>query len=467
MSRTFECPKCGAPIDYDGGPDVTIECPYCTSSVIVPEELRGVQARTDALGDVTQLASTLGEIARLARAGKKIDAIKLYRQTFDVGLQEAKDVVDKIARGESVEITATKIKPLRSTRVEATSETQKTGCAWWLWLLVIGIIGIALALTILPFALNFSAIKEELQSAFASPVPTATRTLPPTPTRLPSPTPLGYASAVLTFGGKGSGAGLFEDARSIALDGAGNIYVAEYSGGRVQVFDATGKFVTQWFVGDSKTRISSMTANRQGTVYVVADGKILRVEGTTGKSLGKFEYADGDRFDAVTLTPEGGLLATWYEARYGVITSTVGHRDDLVRFDAEGKATQVLRGVISSLTGSPEIFNYPAVDGRGNIFMIGGSFDTAIFKFTPEGKFVDRFSSLGVEPGQLSRPQAIAVDNQSRVYVADSRGIQVFDATGRYLGAFKGSAWAMVFNDRNELFTVTGTQVVKFRLNQP
>lgn len=464
MSRTFECPKCGAPIDYDGGPDFTIECPYCKTSVIVPEELRGAQTRADALGDVTQLASTLGEIARLVHAGKKIDAIKLYRQTFDVGLQEAKIAIDKIERGEPIEITRTTLKPTSSTTHAANAPS--TGCAWWVWVLVIGI---PLASILLPIVANWSAIKEELQSAFASPIPTATRTLPPTPTRVPSPTPtpLGYASPVLTFGGKGSGAGLFEDARSIALDGAGNIYVAEYQGGRVQVFDATGKFVTQWFVGDSKTRISSMTANRQGTVYVVADGKILRVEGATGKSLGKLEYADGDRFDAVTLTPEGGLLATWYEARYGVITSTVGHRDDLVRFDAEGKATQVLRGVISSLTEKAEIRNYPAVDGRGNIFIVGGTFDTAIFKFTPEGKFVDRFSSLGVEPGQLSRPQAIAVDNQSRVYIADSRGIQVFDAMGRYLGMFKGSAWAMVFNDRNELFTVTGTQVVKFRLNQP
>jgi streptogramin lyase len=209
-----------------------------------------------------------------------------------------------------------------------------------------------------------------------------------------------------------------------------------------------------------------MTANRQGTVYVVASGQILRVEGATGKLLGKFEYPDGDRFHAVALTPEGGLLATWYEARTGVITSIQGYRDDLVRFDVEGKVTQVLRGVISSLTGSPEIHNYPAVDGRGNIFIAGGSFNTAaIFKFTPEGKFVDRFGNRGSE-GQFSRPQAIAVDNQSRVYVADTR-IQVFDATGRYLGMFQGSVWAMAFNDQNELFTVSGTQVTKFRLNQP
>lgn len=107
--------------------------------------------------------------------------------------------------------------------------------------------------------------------------------LPPTAVVLP--TSQEYASVVFRFGGEGIGAGWFEDARSIAVDGRGNIYVAEYTGGRVQVFDPSGKFTTQWFIGDSKTCISDMTADRQGTVYVSA-GKIQRVEGTTGNCSG-------------------------------------------------------------------------------------------------------------------------------------------------------------------------------------
>ncbi len=46
MSTTFKCPSCGGPIDYEalspstGTPSLTVRCPYCSSSVVVPEELR-------------------------------------------------------------------------------------------------------------------------------------------------------------------------------------------------------------------------------------------------------------------------------------------------------------------------------------------------------------------------------------------------------------------------------------------
>ncbi|MGD0002968.1 MAG: hypothetical protein ABSE06_01925 [Anaerolineaceae bacterium] len=43
MSDSFDCPKCGAPLQYDGekeGYKETITCPYCGESVIVPENLR-------------------------------------------------------------------------------------------------------------------------------------------------------------------------------------------------------------------------------------------------------------------------------------------------------------------------------------------------------------------------------------------------------------------------------------------
>ena len=44
-------------------------------------------------------------LARLVRADQKIEAIKLYRQMSGVGLKEAKDAVEALARGEPVQIT--------------------------------------------------------------------------------------------------------------------------------------------------------------------------------------------------------------------------------------------------------------------------------------------------------------------------------------------------------------------------
>ena len=98
MSKTFSCPNCAAPLDYDGGADLTITCPHCKSSVIVPDELR-VESRAPGSFDLAQLAAQstrLADMARMIRAGKKIEAIKIYREVFGVGLKDAKDAVEEL-----------------------------------------------------------------------------------------------------------------------------------------------------------------------------------------------------------------------------------------------------------------------------------------------------------------------------------------------------------------------------------
>ena len=44
MSKTFKCPSCGGPLDYAVGEALTVRCPFCSNSVIVPPELRSEQA---------------------------------------------------------------------------------------------------------------------------------------------------------------------------------------------------------------------------------------------------------------------------------------------------------------------------------------------------------------------------------------------------------------------------------------
>src|ERR1051325_4918414 len=72
------------------------------------------------------------------------------------------------------------------------------------------------------------------------------------------------------------------------------------------------------------------------------------------------------------------------------------------------------------------------------------------------------------QPGQFRAPSSIAVDGRGRVYVGDFKGIQVFDANGRYLTVFKpeGNASGMVFNDKDELFVAARNHVVKLTIAQ-
>jgi DNA-binding beta-propeller fold protein YncE len=263
-----------------------------------------------------------------------------------------------------------------------------------------------------------------------------------------------FANVLLDFGSEGIGPGLFKDARSIAVDGAGRIYVGEYTGGRIQVFDPSGKFITQWSIGDRKTILRGLAADRKGVVYIAQGGGIDRYQGETGEKLGQLEY-ERSGFDDVAAAADGGLVAAWHS-----------NRDDIVRFDSSGKVVRTIPAAISSASGDSELSMRVAVDGSGYIYALG-RFNNAVFKFAPDGKFMNRFGGAGDQSGQFRAAYSIAVDGYGRVYVGDIKGIQVFDTNGRHLVTVnvKGMAFGMVFNDKNELFVIARDHVVKFAVH--
>jgi len=265
----------------------------------------------------------------------------------------------------------------------------------------------------------------------------------------------GPTNILLKFGSEGIGPGMFTDARSIAVDGSGKIYVGEYTGGRIQVFDPTGKFISQFNV-DPEMPLRGMTADRKGTVYVVQRGRVRRFDGNTARELGDLKYSGGDGFDDITAAADGGLVGVWDRGQ-----------DNIVRFDSSGSAVRTITKAISSASGRSELNMRVAIDGIGNIYALG-TFNNAVFKFGPDGRFINRFGGSGDKPGQFRAPQAIAADGKGRVYVSDINGVQIFDGDGRYLDVFdvEGAAFGMVFNDANELFIASRTKVIKLSVPQ-
>ena len=50
----------------------------------------------------------------------------------------------------------------------------------------------------------------------------------------------------LTVGGYGSGNGKFRYPSGVAVDGGGNLYVADTANNRIQKLDSTGAYLAQW-----------------------------------------------------------------------------------------------------------------------------------------------------------------------------------------------------------------------------
>lgn len=91
------------------------------------------------------------------------------------------------------------------------------------------------------------------------------------------------------WGGKGTGPGQFDVPHSIALDSRGRIYVADRSNNRIQIFDPTGRFLTQWtnfgtpwglFIKGDRIYVVDGTANNCLLIADIKDGRVLeKVEG--------------------------------------------------------------------------------------------------------------------------------------------------------------------------------------------
>jgi DNA-binding beta-propeller fold protein YncE len=445
MAQTFDCPTCGAPLDVNNNiSNPVIRCPYCNASVVVPEELRGHASQiptTEAMfggdmGSILNKASQYKEIVELARSGNKIEAIKKYRELTNVGLKEAKDIIDAMAGGQPVAFSSTTYQPGQpQIDIQAIEKMAKTGVKTGAGVgcFVAGLITFIVLVTVIPIIIAMTSRGGPLFNSWSKVNPNA------------------FAKMEMNFGGEGVGPGLFTDARHIAIDPTnGNILVGEFEGGRIQVFDSTGKFLTQWQVGDKKTVINKMAIDRKGIAYLIFGGDLHRYTASDGKEINMIANAGGDNdfFEDVALAADGGFFVT------------MGN-DTIVRFNADDNMAMTIPQAINSISDDHEMETRLAIDGQGNIYALG-TFNESIFKFSSNGKYITRFGGDGDEKGQFSAPYVIAVDNQGRVYVSDSKGIQVFDADGRYLDVIdvNASVYGITITDDNTLYTINSDKMV-------
>lgn len=405
--KTLECPACGAPLEIQPG-SASLSCDHCGKTVIVPPELR-----------------------------EENPAPAVTFTVVSLGSQET---------------------------AGASGRTNPNRVGLLVGLFVIGVIAAVLVFTFAVPAVIMTTVIDQasVQSTAGAPAvpPGPRRSTPsPTPTLTPEPSPTpGYARPVLNFGSEGIGPGQFQDARRIAVDPDGRIYVGEYTGGRIQVFDPAGKYQDQIGI-DPEFPLQGLAVDRKGAVYISQGGVIMRYDGQSLQPTGAINAPRGAFFGDVVTAADGTLVA--------VVTSAASP-DDIVVMDTAGQVLRTIPGAFSSQTRSPELDISLAVDGVGNIYALG-SFTSAVFRFDSQGRFTNRFGSRGNDPGQFRSVQGIAVDGQGRVYVSQANEIQVFDSTGRYLDRIERLStvyFGLAVNDRDELFAAGRTKVFQFAVEK-
>lgn len=302
-----------------------------------------------------------------------------------------------------------------------------------------------------------------------------TRRLMPTPT--PTPRPNGYEVAY-TFGGEGTGPGLFQDSMTLALDAEGRVYASDETR-RVQRFDDTGRFLNTWNIPPAtkwyrKVRGGpvKIIVNERDEVYAVLAGVILKLDGETGEVLGAAHGSD--YIHDAALSPGHGLL----------VLSQKGEDDELVLIGGDGRAARrTHRFVSSQLDKQLEVRALRVAAGAGGdayaLYCIGGvsgmfsydDEDISVFRFSPEGKFVARFGGGGRrgEPGQFGPPAAIAADPHGRIYVLETFStVHVYEPDGRHVRTLKAphAVHALAFDAQGNLYVAGDHKVSKLILDR-
>jgi hypothetical protein len=289
----------------------------------------------------------------------------------------------------------------------------------------------------------------------------------PSVTPTPSPTP---NTNLLEFGATGTGDGLFKDANTITVDKQGRIYVGDDTL-RVQQFDANGQFLRVIQVPsetkhyDRARTIDKIAAGDNGRLYVAVGGTILIYEeGSTEPD--HTIHAAPSYVQDFALRSDGGL-------------ALIENDDKIETLVIVSKANKVLKHISGFHTNAADAALSPretglsairiAVDGAGNIFSVyafgdlGGysiSYNTEelmIFRFTPEGKYVNKFVESMYSCG-------IEVDNQSRIYVSEGSEVDAYTNTGQPAGTIKGDLsgiTAFALDKDNNLYVLMKDKVVK------
>ena len=510
-AQTFHCPTCGAPLDAPQGAG-TVRCPYCNSTVIVPESIsdadQGINAAyaqpvnvlasassldlseikdliqqnqkieaikrvryatglglkeakdlVDALergddaeaisrmltallypGNVSPGATAGGmlEVMTLAQNGQEIEAIKRYRELTGLGLKESKDAVDAMLAGQPVVSVSTNLEGSSSQPMVVVNGKQATKVAGVAGTSiscgVIALIAIILAATIIPIFFAFVQGGGPL-APFWNQINPASKT-----------------DIELRFGEEGIGAGQFSDPRTVAADQDGNIYVGDYSSGRLQSFSPEGEF--RWLANLGEDNyIQSLDIDRSGTLLVVARGLLQRFDTANGQELEPFPNPQGYDFEDVSVAPDGRIAA-------------IADSEDIVVFSPSYQPLMTIPEAVSSVSGESELDSDIDIDGLGNLYVLG-HFNGSVFKYSPEGRFTNRFASEGEEQGQLDAPGDLAIDGQGCVFISDFNGVQVFDSSGRFLDQFdlSGYVFGLNFDLRDRLYTVSNEpQVMRLRM---
>jgi DNA-binding beta-propeller fold protein YncE len=189
--------------------------------------------------------------------------------------------------------------------------------------------------------------------------------------------------------GTGKEPGQLNFPRGLAVDSAGNIFVADSNNDRLQKYSTAGNF------------LNVIGKRGQG------QGEFVEPGGIAIDPNGNIYVADVSNNRVQKLKPDGSFLAEWKGPEGGIQP-----RDIAI--------------------------------GPDNLIYVVDQGHSRVVKFDPNGKVLLVWGIPGRGDGELAGPTSVAVDGKNnRVYVADptNKRIQIFDTNGKFVATWPVERW--------------------------
>lgn len=229
------------------------------------------------------------------------------------------------------------------------------------------------------------------------------------------------------FGGKGRAPGQFLKPAGIALDRHGNIYVADTNNNRIQKLSPSGKPLAHW------------------GAFGIDPRQFVYPEGVAVDSKGNIYVADTVNARIQKISPQGKFVGLWSNSYYQwPVRLTIDRNDNIYVADehankvfkvsSSGNLLRTFGGSAAAALSQPEGIG---VNAQGDVYVISQGSDK-IQEFSPSGKLLRAWGKLGFRNGQFIFPGGLGLDSHGNVYATDSDNgrVQKFSPTGRFLAVW-------------------------------
>jgi hypothetical protein len=261
---------------------------------------------------------------------------------------------------------------------------------------------------------------------------------PPPPKKVEPPSPV---KEVLKFGEAGTNPGQLDHANHLALASDGSFFVGETSNGRVQKFDATGKYVDSITLPPDKLTkkngVFGMAADAKGNVYVNRVGDVLVYDAATLKLVKEIAGSYPDRYfhGGLAIDQSGNVLAM--ADRTGDIS--------VFTLSPAGKVLSQKKAYAKDV----------AVDGTGRMFLVG---ESGLEVRDSKGEVTAKIGTGG---------KSIAFDGKGRLYVSNFSEVNVVSVDGAKIATLPVRGDDIGLDAQGRLVAVNGDHVSVFEVTLP